>query len=252
MIGKHFFAVSLALALSSAGGAALAGTIYNNGTADLQDRFAAGVPGGLQSDFDGGGLQVADDFTLNAGASTVTDIHWWGFYQPNTATPPADTFTVRIFAQGTNGLPLAAPLFEVNAGAAGRTATGGQFDVRDGFTANPPIVATFDIYEYWVDIAPLTLVAGTRYWLSVVNDTTGDPDHDWKWSISAGGNTTPNVLRFADGDPWFISANFNALFDRAFILTDDNLTGDIPEPGTLALFAIGLTGFGFIRRRRSA
>ena len=42
----------------------------------------------------------ADDLALQAGASTITDIHWWGVYaSSNTATEP-DNFTIRIFKEG--------------------------------------------------------------------------------------------------------------------------------------------------------
>lgn len=250
MIKKYLFAFLFAVALSGMAGSTSAAIVYDNGTADLGDRLPGGRGAGYVSDFDLG-TQAADDFTLGAGASTVTDIHWWGAYSPNPATPPADDFTVRIFAQGTSGLPLVTPLHEINAGSAGRTATGDQIRVEQSsiIIGEPPTYDTFDVYKYWVDIAPLPLVAGTRYWLSVVNNTTANPDHDWMWVHSATGNATDNVFRFSDAEAWFVSANSNARFDLAFNLTGD-ITGNIPEPSTLAIFGLGLAGLGFMRRRK--
>jgi len=36
------------------------------------------------------------------------------------------------------------------------------------------------------------------------------------------------------------------------IVTELDDTVDVPEPGTIAMFSVGLAGLGYIRRRRTA
>src|SRR4051794_15024194 len=88
-------------------------TIFDNGVPDLSIATL--------SDFEDG-RQVADDFHLLPGASTVTGVHWWGaYFNGNTPTQP-DDFTIRFFADAS-GVPAVNPLAEIAAGDVGRNST---------------------------------------------------------------------------------------------------------------------------------
>lgn len=208
-----------------------AATIYEN--------YGVGGPdlaNGSRSDFDDAApRQVADDFELQPGASTLEDLHWWGLY--TTSGPlDADNFSVRIYSDGGLGKPVVAPdilQLDFN-GAANRTATGDS-------------VFGFDIYTYSLDISALVLTAGTTYWLSIVNETTAATGYDWYWSTAdelAGNGVFRNEDALSNG-VWFAENR-----ELAFYLTGPGAPPSVPVPGTLLLVGPALLLLG--RRRRAA
>jgi hypothetical protein len=209
MTTRHRFLIPLLLAWW---GAAQAGVIYDNsaGTPDI----ASGSGSEL--------FAAADNFVLQPAANTITDIHWTGVYAQNNTPPATDSFTIQIYpdAGGEPNAPLYTdPLFTVFTGDPGRTDT-----LID-------ILGSFDLYAYSVNIAPLTLTAGSTYWLSIVNDTAaGD---NWFWgTISGAGNF---LSRINPQDNWTLNGG-----SLDFQLTDD--LRRVPEPGSIALLAIGALG----------
>ena len=186
--------------------------------------------------------QIGGFFDLAAGASTITDIHWWGIYGANNLGQQAlhdDDFTIRIFS--STGFAVDTPaIYQNNVGNdVNRTDTGLDVPV----TGTDTTVRPYDLFSYWVDIDPLVLLPNTFYLLSIFNDTTGHIN-SWSWSRSST-NSGVGVSAFRaaslespDGNPW------NPLSgDMAFHLTA------VPEPTTLLALGLGLAGLGFARKR---
>ena len=212
--------------------AVIASLLASGASADLifDQSIDLAESSGLISDFEHGG-QTADDFVLQRGESTVTDIHWWGVYGSIFGPETFDMFTIRIFGD-VGGAPGINPVFDSFVGDIGRLDTGVDQGGPDGN----------DVFAYSVNISPLPLSANTTYWLSIVNDTGIFSNALWFWPTGDFGNATE---RFGDGQAW------DPAFGRlAFQLTDDAIV--VPEPATWALFAAGLLGVGLLSRRRNA
>jgi hypothetical protein len=183
---------------------------------------------GLVSDFaETAGLhQQADNFQLATGA-TLQGIEFWG----NIANPSLpDDFIIRIFADAA-GAPTSTPLAQSQIARLIRTPTG-EFS-----TAGNPV------FGYVANFAtPIALAASTRYYLSVVNNTSDDSS--WNWSRFDGTADNARWHRAGDAastDPWLETTQ-----DLAFVIYDTNV---VPAPAPVALIALGV--FGLVRARRA-
>lgn len=142
-------------------------------------------------------FEHADDFTLAPSDTTLGAIRWLGFYSDfgtDASVPTSDDFTLRIFAADGppanatfgDGLPLAGTLLA--------SYTPGNAVSRVATASIMPTLG-LRVFSYEATIAPLTLTAGTRYWLSIVNDTADDTNDSWFWAVTGSGNGTS---RFTD------------------------------------------------------
>ncbi len=72
------------------------------------------------------------------------------------------------------------------------------------------------------------------------------PDGTGPWGNRPNINDTARFVWSSD------AYNHNEVFFSAAINPTDVPENDVPEPGTLAIFGMGLAGLGFMRRRRAA
>jgi len=193
----------------------------------------------IVSDFLFFGEQELDDFVLDAGGATITDVHWWGAYGGDPDPTESDEFTVRFFeeSEAASGVPSGTYLYEYVTGAADRTATA---MTTPGYGAHDGGV----VYEYMFFLpTPIALDGDTNYYLSIVNDS----ESLWGWLQGedlAGGHW------YRTGDPAYTGtwAPSGIGGDFAFELTGT----PIPEPATLLILGglgAGLAGARKLRRK---
>ena len=184
----------------------------------------------LLSDFDTP-RQRADDFVLFGAAPVkVGAVQWWGQYRTSNAAVALDDFRIRVFAddgRGLDHLPTGAPLFERELHNILRGDTG-----ISGSNA-------FNVFEYLATFPTFELAPG-RYWLSIVDDTTGDATSSWYWARSDGAAGDERV-RNGDGDGW--SQDGAGPGTLAFAL--------MPEPGAAAEGLAALVAIAVLRRARA-
>jgi hypothetical protein len=178
--------------------------------------------GGLPNPMTGGGLsdldsdaRQGDDFTLTAGASTVTGVRWYGFY---ISSPPAmDDFSIWIY-ETTVGAPNAMPAHMLSIVDVGR-------------------MMESDYFVYEASFAPIALSPGMTYVISIFNNTPPGFDDDWSWYTSGEGT----------GFGWLGDTLVEINRDFAFAL----LGPIVPAPsGVLMLAGAALAGYG-VRSRRT-
>lgn len=211
---------ALCTSLSLLSGAALASpnpVVYQQpwlgaGTAAYASQFDTGTNG----DF----AKVYDDFTL-AAATTITDVHWTGQYFGGTRGNGANSFLIQFWsnAGGPGTLLYSAT---IAAGAANETLLSGND------------------YSYDADLTTAFVAqAGTTYWVSIQATMLFPPQ--WGWSEGTGGNG----VAFQD----FFGSRSRLPLDLAFSLTGK--PADLPEPASLLLVGLALTGLGVARRAKS-
>jgi hypothetical protein len=173
----------------------------------------------------GAGVLTADDFVLG-GSDTIRSVFWQGANSPAGAPGP-DSFRINIYADPIDGSSL---IQSFSVGAANRSATGGTVGAGD------------ILYNYSANLggAGFFVTAGTRYWISIVNDAMVDPINDWTWAGSFSGSGRGS---FNNGLTWFSQAS-----QTNFVLDNASLPAAVPEPATLTLVCLGLVAIARARK----
>ncbi|MFH2056791.1 MAG: PEP-CTERM sorting domain-containing protein [bacterium] len=184
-------------------------------------------------DANSGGHQSFADYWWD-GSFTMTDFHWWG--TPWYENADIDGFVFQIYDQAA-GAPLPGNLLyeQYVAGAAGATPTG------DDVVGNP-------VYSYWLDLTTPFTLAGPQYlWFSVYAISDGDLVN-WFWAMGDGDPFQEDWV-YEGMSNWKHLSEIDPAADDGFAF---EITGgcEVPEPGTLALFGIGLVGMAVRRFRR--
>lgn len=205
------------------------GIIFDNGAAEFRPALISEL----------GGQEVAENFVLASGATTITGIHWFGRY--GGIDIPDDFFTIRVF-EDDDGAPNLDPLAVLFEGDPGRTAIGDRS------------------YEYWVEIDSFDLFSDTVYWLSITN--TVSPE-GWGWADSTLLDDFATIRTNPPGaDEWRtfpgrVAFNLTGPASGGPIPgpVPDSFPGRnaIPEPLTATLGVMGLASLSIVScRRRNA
>ena len=97
-------------------------------------------------------------------------------------------------------------------------------------------------YRNHADITPLTLTAGTTYWIGMTGSGNNEINQTGLYGVSGGDG---QMAQFNGGDTFSYFATVTG--DMAFRLEDT--TNPVPEPTTMLLLGLGLIGLAGGRRK---
>jgi len=163
---------------------------------------------------------IADDFTSPVNA-TIRRVNFWGFYGNNIQPVGDETFRIRLYEPRlSDGLP-GTMLHEASFLNPAKSVTGVLIP-----TSGAP-----EEFFYQLNLkTPLNVVAGTPYWLEVVQ--VGDVDSRFRWEFSRSAETNGQAFINEDtGNDWERSDPITS--DTAFQLST------VPEPTTAVLLVLG-------------
>jgi hypothetical protein len=150
----------------------IAGGIARSTKASLvYDNQAA--PTNAASTSDATSLVRADDFILPAGTLAVTGVQWTGQYAGGMVHVD-DDFTIQFFESEPADDPTPLPPFDMIEEPEDANLAIATFTV-----ANPNRTGS-GVFQYSASFAPLALTPGTRYWVSIFNDSS-DETAVWLW-----------------------------------------------------------------------
>ncbi|MGV0025041.1 PTPA-CTERM sorting domain-containing protein [Phormidesmis priestleyi] len=193
--------------------------LFDNGASNLE----AVVPSDRSPSYPGLMLEGGDDFSFSS-AANITKVTWSGIHLFG-ITPLTDAFSVGL-SNIVNGVPDLNPFATLN---------GSLSRIDSGLDVDPDAT----LYNYALTLTTPFSVRAGNYLLSIVNNTTDDPDDNWAWAISNFNGSAYN--RVNPGDAW---ENFPT--EMSFKIEGN--TTQIPTPALLP----GLIAFGasVLRQRK--
>ena len=170
---------------------------------------------------DGKRTHIADDFTL-PGTALVTTVRWTGLYISSNTAPSTDDFRVQFRSHDySTGLP--------SQNSSSPVLLPDKLDYHAGDAVNRTLVFNIgvDVFDYSVTLNPgVVLPGGTTFWLSVVNNTTNDPDDNWRWAGNKNSGNMRTFLYFFEPPAWFYLGSPGAHFQiEGELLPDDDGDG---------------------------
>jgi len=175
----------------------------------------------------------ADDFLCES-PLPVHDVHWWGSYWMGDDPQNIKGFTIRFFSDIVEDFSHPDVLLYE------QYIPGNCNETYYGYCQNDGT----NVYQYDCILPePFHQTPGTVYWLSVKLDPDWVAPPYWGWHTSAV-QWNDIAVQAAEPAPWNWAIN-DTYKDLAFELTV------IPEPSTLVLLGLGVTGLLLRRRRRS-
>lgn len=177
---------------------------------------------------------VAENFTPTNHWS-VNAATWVGLWRDGTVSSPSRSFIIEIFSDAS-GQPSTTPIFMDTV-----TATGTLL------SSAPMGNVSVDVFSFAANFnLTANLNAGQTYYFSTTDagpGASGLTGMFWTASFASSDGTWD---RPDDAGVWTTGAG-----ERAFTLSGA-VNISMPEPGTLAILAVGLVGLGIARRKRAA
>jgi hypothetical protein len=202
------------------------------GTASAVTLEQAPIGGGdaFLSSIGAGNLNL-DNFVV-AAESQLVSVSWWGSRIQDLDASDDGEFEVALF-RGMEGTPDVNPFRLLPATVLGEAT--GIVDL-----AGAPVLK----YTAAVPAGTPNLLLPATYYIAVAAKTG-----EWYWQFGAPGDGL-NWFREESDDAWISGADFGNFSDLAFSL-DLTPVQAIPEPGSVALVALGAFGLLALARRRT-